>query len=167
MVVQDKGGHQYLGNDLRAQTQAPVCQRLPADPVDQPVVVAFLQALVPVELDLDEQTMPQRRQQQDPVHRAHQLTQQRLRWEADLARRRYERVEPENRPVADELERRWEAALQALHEAEDHDHRLQPANKGVPVAIPRTLRTAFTALGTSRPTVWHQDTMSRAQRKAL
>jgi hypothetical protein len=167
MVVQYKGGHQYLCNYLRAQTQAPVCQRLPADPVDQHVVAAFFQALAPVELALYEQAMQQRRQQQDAVERAHQLTLQRLRYEADLARRRYERVDPENRLVADELERRWEAALQALHDAEEHYHRLQQANKVVPLSIPRTLRTAFTSLGTSLPTVWHQDTMSRAQRKAL
>jgi Recombinase zinc beta ribbon domain len=167
MVVQYKGGNQYLCNYLRAQTQAPVCQRLSADPVDQHVVAAFFQALAPVELDLYEQAMQQRRQQQDAVDRAHQLTLQRLRYEANLARRRYERVDPENRLVADELERRWEAALQALHEAEEHYHRLQQANKVVPLSIPRTLRTAFTSLGTSLPTVWHQDTMSRAQRKAL
>jgi hypothetical protein len=167
MVVPYKGGNQYLCNYLRAQTQAPVCQRLPADPVDQHVVAAFFQALAPVELDLYEQAMQQRRQQQDTVNRAHQLTLQRLRYEADLARRRYERVDPENRLVADELERRWETALQALHEAEEHYHRLQQATKVVPLSIPRTLRTAFTSLGTSLPTVWHQDTMSRAQRKAL
>jgi DNA invertase Pin-like site-specific DNA recombinase len=167
MVVQYKGGHQYLCNYLRAQTQAPVCQRLPADPVDQHVVAAFFQALAPVELDLYEQAMQQRRQQQDTVERAHQLTQQRLRYEADLARRRYERVEPEHRLVADELERRWEAALQALHEAEDHYHRLQQAHKVVPLSIPRRLRTAFISLGTSLPTVWQQATLSRAQRKAL
>jgi Recombinase zinc beta ribbon domain len=167
MVVQYKGGNQYLCNYLRAQTQAPVCQRLSAAPVDQHVVAAFFQALAPVALDRYEQAMQQRRQQQDAVDRAHQLPLQRLRYEADLARRRYERVDPENRLVADELERRWEAALQALHEAEEHYHHLQQANKVVPLSIPRTLRTAFTSLGTSLPTVWHQDTMSRAQRKAL
>jgi hypothetical protein len=164
MVVQYKGGNQYLCTYLRAQTQAPVCQRLPADPVDQHVVAAFFQALAPVELDLYEQALQQRRQQQDAVDRAHQLTLQRLRYEADLARRRYERVDPANRLVADELERRWETALQ---EAEEHYHRLQQANKVVPLSIPRTLRTAFTSLGTSLPTVWQQDTLSRAQRKAL
>ena len=42
MVVQYKGGNQYLCNALRSQAQAPVCQRLRADPVDQQVVAAFL-----------------------------------------------------------------------------------------------------------------------------
>jgi hypothetical protein len=76
-------------------------------------------------------------------------------------------VDPENRLVADALARRWEAALQALREAEEHDHRRQPANKVGLVSIPRPLRMAFTSRGTSLPTVWHQDTRSRAPRKAL
>ncbi len=168
MVVQYKGGNQYLCNYLRGQTQAPVCQRLPADPVDRQVVAAFFQALAPVELDLYEQAMQQRRQQQAEVDRAYQLTRQRLRYEAELARRRYERVDPANRLVADELERRWEAALQALREAEDrYERRRQQQAKVVPLVIPQALRSAFHTLGTSLPTVWQQDTLSRTQRKAL
>jgi DNA invertase Pin-like site-specific DNA recombinase len=151
MVVQDKGGNQYLCTSLRAQTQAPVCQRLPADPVDQQVVAAFFQALAPAELDLYEQALQRRQQCQAAVDRAHHYAVQRLRYEADLARRRYERVDPENRLVADELERRWEAALQALHEAEAHDQRRQQAHTVVPLSIPRTLSEAFTALAPSCP----------------
>jgi DNA invertase Pin-like site-specific DNA recombinase len=168
MVVQYKGGNQYLCTYLRAQTQAPVCQRLPADPVDQHVVAAFFQALAPVELNLYEQAMQQRRQQQDAVDRAHQLALQRLRYEAELARRRYERVDPDNRLVADELERRWETALQALQEAEaQFDRRPQLPENIIPFAIPQTLRTAFTSLGEALPPMWQQEALSRAQRKAL
>jgi hypothetical protein len=96
------------------------------------------------------------------------LTLQRLRYEADLARRRYERVDPANRLVADELERRWETALQALQEAEaQFDRRPQPPENVIPFAIPQPLRTAFTSLGAALPTLWQQETLSRAQRKAL
>ncbi len=38
------------------------------------------------------------------------------RYAAELARRRYEAIEPDNRLVAVELERRWEQALQTLRE---------------------------------------------------
>ena len=43
----------------------------------------------------------------------------RARYEAELARRRYRAVEPDNRLVGSELERQWEAALMALREAEE------------------------------------------------
>jgi DNA invertase Pin-like site-specific DNA recombinase len=41
---------------------------------------------------------------------------ERARYEVDLARRQYEAVDPANRLVAGELERRWEVALKALEE---------------------------------------------------
>jgi DNA invertase Pin-like site-specific DNA recombinase len=166
MVVQYKGGNQYLCNYLRSQAHAPVCQRLPADPVDQQVVAAFFDALAPAELDLYEQALAQQRQQQAELDRAQRYSLQRLEYEADWARRRYEQVDPAYRLVAAELERRWEAALQALQEAQEHYARLCQAPEEA-MAIPPTLREAFSTLGYSLATLWHQDTLSRAQRKAL
>src|SRR5262249_4050775 len=52
MVVQYKGGTQYLCNYLRGQYQVPVCQRLPADPIDRWVVDQFFAAFAGAELDL-------------------------------------------------------------------------------------------------------------------
>jgi DNA invertase Pin-like site-specific DNA recombinase len=166
MVVQYKGGNQYLCNYLRSQAHAPVCQRLPADPVDQQVVVAFFDALAPAELDLYEQALAQQRQQQAELDRAQRYSLQRLEYEADGARRRYEQVDPAYRLVAAELERRWEAALQAWQEAQEHYARLRQAPAEA-MAIPPALREACSTLGPSLSTLWHQDTLSRAQRKAL
>jgi len=167
MVVQYKGGNQYLCNYLRSQAHAPVCQRLPADPVDQQVVAAFFDALAPAELDVYEQALAQQRQQQAELDRAQRYSVQRLEYEAEEARRRYEHVDPAYRLVAAELERRWEAALQALQEAQAHYARLLRQAPEEAMAIPPTLREAFSTLGASLPTLWHQDTLSRAQRKAL
>jgi DNA invertase Pin-like site-specific DNA recombinase len=168
MMVQYKGGNEYLCNYLRGQTQAPVCQRLPADPVDQQVVAAFFEALAPAELDLYDHALAQRRQQQQEVDRAQQYALQRLEYEADRARHRYEQVDPAYRLVAAELERRWEAALQALQEAQEQYTRVRQApEEDVALAMPPALREALGTLGQSLPTLWHQDTLSRAQRKAL
>ena len=168
MVVQYKGGNQYLCNYLRSQALAPVCQRLPADPVDQQVVAAFFDALAPAELDLYTQALAQRQQQQAELDQAQRYSLQRLEYAADQARRRYEQVDPAYRLVAAELEQRWEAALQALQAAQEHYARLRQApdaDRARP--IPPALREAFSTLGHSLPTLWHQDTVSRAQRKAL
>jgi hypothetical protein len=51
MLVQYKGATRYLCNALRQQYGVPVCQNLPADPIDDAVVEAFFQALSPIELD--------------------------------------------------------------------------------------------------------------------
>src|SRR5215470_2670647 len=167
MAVQYKGGNQYLCNYLRSQAHAPVCQRLPADPVDQQVVAAFFDALAPAELDVYAQALAQRQQQQADLDRAQRYSLQRLEYEAEEARRRYAHVDPAYRLVAAELERRWEAALQAVQEAQEHYARLLRQAPEEAMAIPPTLREAFSTLGASLPTLWHQDTLSRAQRKAL
>ncbi len=168
MTVQYKGGNQYLCTYLRSQAHAPVCQRLPADPVDQQVVMAFFDALAPAELDLYEQALAQRRQQQAELDQAQRYSVQRLEYAADQARRRYEQVDPAYRLVAAELERRWEAALQALQEAQEHYARLRPVPEDAMArTIPPALREAFSTLGHSLPTLWHQETLSRTQRKAL
>jgi hypothetical protein len=57
--------------------------------------------------------------------------------------------------------------LQALQEAQEHYARLLRQAPEEAMAIPPTLREAFSTLGASLPTLWHQDTLSRAQRKAL
>ena len=44
MVVQYKGRTQYLCTYLRGQYGVPVCQHIPADPVDDAVVEAFFRA---------------------------------------------------------------------------------------------------------------------------
>src|SRR5262249_4125738 len=63
MVVQYKGGTAYLCNYLRQQYRVPICQYVPADPVDVQVVAAFFEALSPIELDGSTQAMATQRQQ--------------------------------------------------------------------------------------------------------
>jgi hypothetical protein len=167
MVVQYKGGSRYLCNYYRQQRQAPVCQYLPADAIDRAVVGAFFQAMVPTELDVYEQAMQARRAQWSEVEAAQDRELQRLRYEVQLARRQYDRVDPDNRLVAGEMERRWEAALHAQREAEGRVNRARlDRDKVVPLHLPRELRAAFTSLGESLPTLWQQPTLRSAQRKA-
>ena len=145
-----------------------MCQRLPADPIDRAVSDAFLAALSPADLDLYEQAMTARRDQRDQVDAAQQRELERLRYEVQLARRQYDRVDPDNRLVASELERRWETALRALRVAEEGvDRARSERDKVVPLRVPRELRAAFTSLGASLPGLWRKDTLRPAQKKAL
>src|SRR5207247_708966 len=52
------------------------------------------------------------------AHRQLELSLQRACYEAAHARRQYDAVDPANRLVAGELERRWNEALQAVHRIE-------------------------------------------------
>src|SRR6266446_1911129 len=167
MVVQYKGGTEYLCNSLRQQYRVPVCQYVPADPVDARVVAAFFEVLSPVELDLYTQAMAAQCQQAARLEEAHQQQRERLRYEAALCERQFRRVDPDNRLVAAELERRWEVALRALQTAEAAaTQRLQPTDTAQGALAPE-LRAAFLDLGRTLPDLWQTDVLSQAQRKAV
>lgn len=75
--------------------------------------------------------------QVDEGRRALELERQQAEYEAKLATRRYEKVDPDNRLVAAELEGRWNAALARLRECEA---RLATSVTALPPAIsPETL----------------------------
>lgn len=168
MCVTYKGGARYLCQALRVSSGEPTCQNIPAEPVDAEVVAAFLAALSPTELDLYERAMQSRREAHTATDVAQDRELQRLSYEADLARRRYERIDPDNRLVAAELERRWEAALRAQQEAHGRLEKTRSErDKVVPMSISRDLRAAFESFGRGLPTLWDKDVLTRPQRKAL
>lgn len=166
MLVQYKGGTYYLCNYLRQQYGVSVCQNIPGDPIDARVVEAFFQALSPVELDVYARAVAAQQETEASIDQAHQQQIERLRYEAALAERRFNRVDPDNRLVAAELERRWEAALQALQQAEA-TYAQRQQQSAAPVTLPAELREAFTALGQKLPEIWDQDVLTRPQKKAL
>jgi predicted DNA-binding protein YlxM (UPF0122 family) len=166
MVVQYKPKTHYICNHLRQQYRVPVCQYLPADPIDEFVVRAFFAALSAAELDLYDEAAAAIRRQAEEVDRARREQIERLRYQARLAERQFTRADPENRLVAAELERRWEAALRELHQAEASSQRaLQEA--GPSPAIPPELRRAFEQVGRGLPGLWDQGRLTQAQKKAL
>jgi DNA invertase Pin-like site-specific DNA recombinase len=166
MVVQYKPKTHYICNFLRQQHQVPVCQFLPADPIDDFAVRAFFGALSPAELDLYDEAASAIRREAESVHRARLEQLDRLRYQARLAERQFTRADPENRLVAAELERRWEAALRELQQAEDSYQRAILSEGPAPM-IPPELRRTFEQVGRDLPGLWEQGRLTQAQKKAL
>ncbi len=119
MVTQYKGGNRYLCNHLRQQYHVPVCQFIPADSVDEHVVTAFFQALSPIELNAYEASLKEQETEQQLLLKAQQQKMERLHYQAQLAEAQFNQVDPCNRLVAAELEKRWEEALLHLKQAEN------------------------------------------------
>jgi DNA invertase Pin-like site-specific DNA recombinase len=166
LLVQYKGGTRYLCNYLRQQYGVPVCQNLPADPVDAWVVEAFFAALSPVELDVYARAVAAEREMAARVAHTRRQQLDRLRYQAARAERQFHRVDPDNRLVAAELEQRWETALRALKEAEEAAAQAPTDAAGL-VALPDDLREAFTHSGQHLPRLWRQGRLTQPQKKAL
>ena len=166
MVVQYKGGTHYLCHYLRQHYGVPICQYIPADPIDAAVVQAFLTALSPLELDAYSRVIQAERQTTQDLDQARRQQLERLRYQAALAERQFNQVDPDNRLVAAELERRWETALRELSQAEaaydKTPHQVAPAPE-----LPAELQAAFTAIGQKLPELWPTAVLSTTQKKAL
>jgi DNA invertase Pin-like site-specific DNA recombinase len=166
MVVQYKNGTRYLCNYLRQQYHVPVCQYIHADPVDEKIVEAFFQALSPVELDVYAAAVATQQATAQNVTHAHHQHLERLRYEATLAGRQFNHVDPDNRLVAAELEKRWEGALADLKQAEETEATriISPPSL---LALSSELQTAFRAIGQHLPALWQQGLVSQRHKKAL
>lgn len=97
----------------------PICQSVPGRTIDAAIGDLLLATLSPLAVDvaLDvHREMLARVADTDQI-RAQHVT--RRKYEADLARRRFMQVDPENRLVADTLEAEWNNALRELARAQD------------------------------------------------
>jgi hypothetical protein len=120
-----------------------------------------------VELDLYEKAMAGRKEMADAAEHARRQQLQRLSYQAELARRRFERCDPDNRLVAAELERRWEGALRELRRAEEGEAAGEHENGSAPAKLTEELKAAFMDVGRRLPKVWDDGLLSRRQKKAL
>jgi hypothetical protein len=166
MTVSYKRGSTYACAYLQRQHGAPHSERLQAAPIDAAVVAAFLDAVAPAELDALVAAERARRDAEEGLQRAEGEQLQRLRYEAALAERQYRRVDPDNRLVASELERRWEAALVELRRGEEAMARREVA-AAAPAMSDRGLRARAAELGRQLPAIWADPGTGQAKRKEL
>jgi len=165
LVVQYKGGTRYLCNYLRQQYRVPVCQYLSADAIDRAVIGAFWKALSAVELDAYAEALAAEQEQRATLDHAQQHHLTRLRYDAALAQRRFEQVDPDNRLVAAELEQRWEAALRALKQAEEAYAQQRQLSRLA--SIPPEMQAQFRAIAQHLPDLWAQGCIGHIHKKAL
>jgi DNA invertase Pin-like site-specific DNA recombinase len=166
ITVQYKGRTRYICNQLHRALGAPRCQNIRSDPVDAAVAAAFLEAVAPAELEAWERADAARHRADEALRKAAAQQVERLRYRAALAERQFNRVDPDNRLVAAELERRWEAALRELRDAEQalagrtggHDRPAPPSAE---------IRAAFAGVVGRLPDLWRDPRLSHAHRKAL
>ena len=130
------------------------------------MVEAFFAAVTPAELEAWMRARDARHQADEALDRAEVQQIERLRYQALLAERQFNKVDPDNRNVAGELEHRWELALRDLRQAEDALARHR-AERSAPETLSDGDRERFLTLGPQLPALWEEPGMTRERRKAL
>jgi DNA invertase Pin-like site-specific DNA recombinase len=108
----------YECNQLHRQQAGRTCQFVRGDGVDDAVARLFLGAIQPAQLQVSLGTLAEIENQSQQIERQWQLRLERARYEADLARRRFLAVDPENRLVARNLEKDWNEKLATVAQLE-------------------------------------------------
>ncbi|MGH7120368.1 MAG: hypothetical protein ACREFP_15495, partial [Acetobacteraceae bacterium] len=89
---------------------------------------------------------------------------QRARYEVELAERRYQAVDPDNRLVAATLEKHWEEALHQERQLQEEYDRFV---RETPLQLTQEQRERITALATDIPALWQAPGTTNADRKEM
>ena len=131
--------------------------------IDRAVATAVLDALQPAGGTAAIEACERMRAEHDLTRQALTLAVEKARYEAHRAQRQYDRVDPDNRLVAGELERRWNATLAQVAEAEAR----RAALESQPLTLSEEQRHSLLTLGHDLATVWRHPAASETLKKRL
>lgn len=143
---------------------SPVCQTVPGKIVDPAIGALLVELMTPMTLGVTlavQQELEARAAETDTLRRQHV---ERLRYEADFARRRYMRVDPDNRLVADALEAEWNDKLRRHRDAvADYEQRSRDDR----ARFDAQARQRILDLAERFPAIWNDPRVEPRERKRL
>jgi DNA invertase Pin-like site-specific DNA recombinase len=131
--------------------------------VDQAVTAAVLEALQPAGIQAAFLALDRVETAHDTQRQALELALEKARYEVQRARRQYDRVDPDNRLVAGELERRWNDALVRVAEVEAQLATLASRR----ITLSDEQRHQLLTLGQDLAAVWEHPAASAALKKRI
>lgn len=140
----------------------PICQSIPGQHIDSAVGKLLVESVTPMALEATLAVQQQLQSRTDEAERLRSQHVERARYEVDLARRRFMKVDPENRLVADELEAEWNRKLRSLTEAQD-----EAKKQSAPTVLDEAQRARILALATDLPRLWQEPTTPDRERKRM
>ena len=128
------------------------------------MVAAFFEAVQPAELDVLDAVLARRRADRARLEQQFADRVAQADYEARLAQKQFDAVDPANRLVAATLEQRWEGALRALAEAREAAERVGVEEEP---ALDVGLRHQLREVGRQLPALWASGRLNPAQQKEL
>ena len=155
--------YQYRCCRARSQRGGRDCQVIGGKRIDQAVAEVFVAATAPCASDAAHLANERAGRESEAVrvYWAHQV--EKAQYEAQRAERQYQAVEPENRVVTRELERRWETALRELERVR---HQAEQINEDPQLLSAEELENVH-LLGLELRQVWDAETTTHRDRKRL
>jgi DNA invertase Pin-like site-specific DNA recombinase len=154
----------YVCNQSTRELSEPRCQGILADEIDAEIERQILLALEPDKIRIALKAFEQLEEEEAGIERQWKLRMERAHYETERAQRQYQSVEPENRLVARNLEKNWEAKLRA---AEKLEHEYEQWRRSHSLTVTAADRQEILALGQNIPKIWHAETTTHVDRKRI
>jgi DNA invertase Pin-like site-specific DNA recombinase len=142
----------------------PICQRIVGGALDRAIGELLVETVSPLALEVALAVQDELEARAQEVDRMRRQQVERARYEAELAQRRYLRVDPDNRLVADSLEAEWNTKLRALAAAQEEYERQVAGEDG---ALNANQRRQALALATDFPRLWRDPATPQRERKRM
>jgi DNA invertase Pin-like site-specific DNA recombinase len=154
----------YVCADRHVKPLEPACQCFTGKQLENLVAAEVLKAIEPARLELHEQALADLRRERQRLDGHWQKRLERAQIQADRAARQYHAVEPEDRLVARELERRWEETLREQRDLKEQYDRFVAEQ---PPVITADDRRRIEALAADIPALWRAGTTTVQDRQTI
>jgi DNA invertase Pin-like site-specific DNA recombinase len=154
----------YYCQESELRRGGKICQSVPGKVVDPAVGALLVELMTPMTLEVTlavQRELEARAAETDALRRQHI---ERTRYEAELARRRYMKVDPDNRLVADALEAEWNEKLRVHSDVVEDYKRRSPQDAA---ALDAETRRHILELAEQFPKIWHNPRVEVRERKRI
>jgi hypothetical protein len=142
----------YVCDSSSISNGEPNCQSIGAAPIDDMIGHLVVETMTPAAVELAVEMRKEIELRQEEANGLRHQAVDKAQYEADLAQRRFMKVDPENRLVADTLEAEWNNRLRSLAAArQEYDRYLQSQEK----IINEKTHKRFLALTADFKQVWN------------
>jgi DNA invertase Pin-like site-specific DNA recombinase len=146
------------------QKGEPICQAIRGAGIDQAIGELLVSLVQPLTLEVSLAVQHELASRLDETDRLRKQQVERARYEADKARERFMKVDPNNRLVADTLEAEWNEKLRALREAQEHYEQQRQTDRH---ALDAENQALIHSLATAFPKLWNDPNTSHRERKRM
>jgi excisionase family DNA binding protein len=160
----ERHGARYVCNTETGNLSNKNCIAFSNMRIDAAVSAEVLHAISPLAIEAALQLIADHEQAGADRLRQNELALQQARYEETYARRQYDAIDPDNRLVAGELERRWNERLAAVARLEEQIENLR---REQPRVLHDDERTMLLALADDLPRVWNHPAASAKIRKRI
>ena len=154
----------YVCVSESAESGGAVCQNIPGPRIEEAMGSLLLEVMTPIALEM---ALTVQLEVQDRIEDADRLRRTQVegaRYAAELAQRRYLKVDPDNRLVAGTLEADWNQKLRSLAEAQEEYERQHKLDEQ---RLSGEQRAQIIALAADFPRLWKDPSTPDRERKRL